>query len=251
MSVVSVGGQVTNAAVVGVDPQTDLALLRVDAVELAPVQLATGTGSTLRIGNTVIAVGTGPGNHRPVAAGVISDFNQFATYPNGVLGAAMVLTDAKVGSPMVAGGALLDVDTGAVIGILTGDGVAVPIGVARDVADQLGTTGQAVHGWLGVVGTDANDRQGGGVRVQTVVPGSPATSPIDLVGTQALLPGDVITAVGEVDVASVGDLVAAVRRLRPQDPVDLTIVRADKVRHVQVPALGASQALAADLAIVA
>ena len=73
------------------------------------------------------------------------------------------------------------------------------------------------------------------MRVQTVVPGSPATSPIDLVGTQALLPGDVITAVGEVDVASVGDLVAAVRRLRPQDPVDLTIVRADKVRHVQVP----------------
>jgi len=251
VSVISVGGQVSKATVVGVDPQTDLALLKVDGVELAPAQLSSGGASTLRIGTTVVAVGTGPGNHRPVAAGVISDFNQFVTYPTGVLGAAMVVTDAKAGTAMVDGGALLDVGTGAVIGILTSDGAAVPIDVARNAADQLGTTGQAVHGWLGVVGADANDRQGGGVRVQTVVPGSPAANPIDLIGTQALLPGDVITAVGDVDVASVGDLVAAVRRLVPQSPVDLTIIRADKIRHVQVPALGASQALAADLAIVA
>jgi S1-C subfamily serine protease len=250
-SIVSVGGQVAKASVVGVDPQTDLALLKVDGVELSPAQLATGTGSTLRIGNTVVALGTGTGNHRPVGLGVVSDFNKLLTYPSGVLGAAMVVTDAKADTPMVSGGALLDADTGAVIGILTSDGAAVPIDIARDVAAQLAATGQAVHGWLGVVGTDALDRQGGGVRVQTVVPGSPATSPVDLVGTPALLPGDVITAVGDVDVTSRGDLVAAVRRLKPKDPLDLTIIRADKVRHVQVPALGASQALVADLAIVA
>jgi S1-C subfamily serine protease len=88
--------------------------------------------------------------------------------------------------------------------------------------------------------------------VQAVVPGSPATSPVDLVGNQVLVPGDVILAVGDVDVASLGDLVAAIRRLRPQNPVVLTIIRGDKVRQeVQVPALGASQALGADLAIVA
>jgi len=248
---VSVSGQVAKASVVGVDPQTDLALLKVDGVELTPAQLSTGTGSTLRGGKTVVALGTGTGSHRPVALGVISDLNQFVTYPSGVVGAAMVTTDAKAGNPMEAGGALLDADSGAVLGILTGDGAAVPIDVARNVAGQLTATGQAVHGWLGVVGDPALDRQGGGIRVKTVVPDSPATTPIDLVGTPAVQPGDVITAVGDVDVASKGDLVAAVRRLVPGSPVDLAIVRADKLVHVQVPALGASQALAADLAIVA
>jgi S1-C subfamily serine protease len=84
-----------------------------------------------------------------------------------------------------------------------------------------------------------------------VVPGSPAASPIDLIGTQALQPGDVILAVGNVDVGSREDLVAAVRRLRPHNPVDLTIIRANKVIDVPVPALGTSQALTADLGIVA
>src|SRR5262249_56709685 len=116
---------------------------------------------------------------------------------------------------------------------------AVPIDVAGYAARQIAATGQAVHGWLGVVGTEAIDRQGGGIRVQTVVPGSPASGPVDVAGTPALLPGDVIMSVGDVDVASVGDLVAAVRRLLPQSPVDLTIIRADKVTHVQVPTLSA------------
>jgi S1-C subfamily serine protease len=252
VSVVSVGGQVTKATLVGDDPQTDLALLRVEGVELTLAQLSTGTGSTsLRSGDAVLAVGTGSGTHRPVSTGVISDFNQFVTYPSGVVGAAMVRTDAKAESPMVAGGALVDVETGGVIGILTVDGAAVPIDIARDVARQLAATGEAVHGWLGVVGDTAFDRQGGGVRVQSVVADSPAASSIDLIGTPALMPGDVIMAVGDVDVASREDLVAAVRRLKPKDPVDLTIVRGDKVSHVQVPALGASQPLAADLAVVA
>jgi S1-C subfamily serine protease len=70
-------------------------------------------------------------------------------------------------------------------------------------------------------------------------------------GTQAVWAGDVIMAVGKTDVASMADLVAAVRRLRPQDPVDLTLIRNDKITHVQVPALGTSQALTADVALVA
>jgi len=250
VSVVSVGGQVAPAKVLGIDPETDLALLKVDGIELAPAQLTIG-GSTIRVGKSVTALASASGNRPVVGAGVISQYNQFVTFPTGVRGSAMILTDATVASTAVAGGALLDTETGGVIGILTGDGYAVPIDIARSVADQLGTTGQAVHGWLGVVGAEAIDRQGGGVRVQTVVPGSPAATIVDLMGTQAIWAGDVIMAVGKTDVASVGDLVAAVRHLRPQDPVDLTLIRNDKITHVQVPALGTSQALTADLAIVA
>jgi S1-C subfamily serine protease len=251
ISVVSVGGQVTPAKVVGIDPQTDLALLQVEGVELATVQLATGKGSTLRVGKSVTALAAGSGNRSVAGAGIISQYNQFATLPNGVRGAAMIVTDATAANATVAGGALLDTERGGVVGILTGDGYAVPIDVARDVAEQLAANGQAVHGWLGVVGDEAIDRQGGGVRVKTVVPGSPAAGPIDLLGTPALAPGDVIMAVGNVDVASLEDLVAAVRRLRPPNPVDVTVIRGDKRLHVQVPALGTSQALTADLAVVA
>jgi serine protease DegQ len=251
VSVVSVGGQVTPAKVLGIDPETDLALLEVQGVELATAQLATGTGSTLRVGKSVTALAAGSGNHPVAGVGVISAFNQFATLPNGVRGSAMIVTSATAANAAVAGGALLDTEGGGVVGILTGDGYAVSIDVARDVAEQIKANGQAVHGWLGVVGIEAIDRQGGGVRVQAVVPGSPATSPIDLVGNQALVPGDVILAVGDADVASLEDLVAAVRRLRPENPVKLTVIRGDKVKQVQVPALGASLALGADLAIVA
>jgi S1-C subfamily serine protease len=247
VAVVSVGGQVTPAKVLGVDLETDLALLKIDGVELAPAQLAT---RTLRVGKSVTAVASGSGNRAVVGAGVIQDYNQFVTFPTGVRGSSMIITDAKADFATVAGGALLDTDTGGVIGILTGDGYAVPIDVARSVAQQLAATGQAVHGWLGVMGDEAVDRQGGGIRVSAVVPGSPAASPIDLMGTPAVLPNDVIMAVGNTDVASVGDLVAALRQLRPQDPVELTLIRNDKIRKVQVPALGTSQALSADLAIV-
>jgi len=251
VSVVTVAGQVAKASVLGVDPETDLALLKVDGIELATAQLATGTGSTLRVGKSVTALASGSGNRPVVGAGVISQYNQFVTFPTGVRGSAMILTDATVANAGVAGGALLDTETGGVIGILTGDGVAVPIDMARSVADQLGTTGQAVHGWLGVMGTEAIDRQGGGVRVQTVVAGSPAATVVDLMGTQAVWAGDVILAVGKTDVASINDLVAAIRRLRPQDSVDLTLIRNDKITHVQVAALGTSQALTADLGLVA
>jgi S1-C subfamily serine protease len=251
ISVLTVGGQVAKASVLGVDPETDLALLGIDGVDVATAQLATGTGSTLRVGKSVTALASSTGNRPVVGAGLISEYNQFVTFPTGVRGSAMIVTDAAAANPAVVGGALLDTETGGVIGILTGNGYAVPIDVVRNVVGQLAASGQAVHGWLGVLGTEAINRQGGGVRVQTVVPGSPAATVVDLMGTQAVWSGDVIMAVGKTDVASMADLVAAVRRLRPQDPVDLTLIRNDKITHVQVPALGTSQPLTADVALVA
>ena len=84
------------------------------------------------------------------------------------------------------------------VGILTGpERFAVPIDVARDVAAQLGTTGQAAHGWLGVDRRRRLDRSGGGVRVRGLVPGEPGrgrrTSSVD----------DIVLAVGDVEVGTV------------------------------------------------
>lgn len=239
-SVVTAGGQVGTVMVKGIDPQTDLALLEVTGADLVPARLAAIDG--LRVGQGIAALGSGAGPDRWVSAGVISGFDRMAALASGVQGVALIETDARV-QPNAAGGALLD-GSGAVIGILTGpDGFAVPIDVARDVVDQLAVNGRAAHGWSGVLGTDALDRPGGGVRVRAVVDASPAQA-------AGILVGDVIVSVGDHEVATMGELVAAVRRFRPGDPVDVTVVRGSE--RIEVPlALGESVATPSDWLVVA
>ena len=239
-TVITVGGQVGTVRVIGIDPETDLALLAVEGADLAPARLATGDG--LRIGESVAALASGTGSDRWVASGVISGLNRMAALGNGVGGTALIETDARFDGA-ASGGALLD-GTGAVIGILTGPGrTAVPIDVARDVVDQLDVTGRAAHGWTGVLGSDVLDRPGGGVRVRAIVPGSPA----EAAGLQV---DDVLLGVGDVEVGNLGELVASIRRLKPGDPVDLTVIRATK--RIEVPiALGESVPTPADWLVVA
>ena len=86
------------------------------------------------------------------------------------------------------------------------------------------TTGVVHHGWLGVAAVDADDRPGGGARVTSVTPGSPA----DAAGVAA---GDVVTSVGDQRVTDMADLVAAVARRRPGDPVTVALWRGDEQLH--------------------
>lgn len=238
--VVTAGGQVGTVTVRGVDPETDLALLGVEGLELVPARLGTGDG--LRIGQRVAALGAGPAPHRWVSTGVISGLDQMSALAGNVQGVALIETDVRFDDG-AGGGALLD-DSGAVVGILTGaDRHAVPIDVARDVAAQLDLNGRAAHGWSGLVGADALDRPGGGVRLRAVVAGSPA----EAAGLQA---GDVVLSVGESAVDNVGALVAAVRRLKPGDPVEITAIRGGSRVEVAV-ALGQSVATPSDWLTVA
>ena len=239
-AVVTVGGQVGTVEVLGVDPETDLALLKVEGADLVPARLATGDG--LRIGQSVAALAAGPAPDRWVSAGVISGMDRMTALPGGIQGVDLLQTDARF-DPTAAGGALLD-STGAVIGILTGpDHIAVPIDVARDVVAQLEVNGRAAHGWTGILGGDALDRPGGGVRIRAIVPGSPA----EAAGLQV---DDVVLAVGDDTVGNLGELVASVRRLKPGDPVEMTVIRATK--RIRVPvSLGASVPAPADWLVVA
>jgi S1-C subfamily serine protease len=239
-AIVTAGGQIGTVKVLGIDPETDLALLVVDGADLVPARL--GTGDNLRIGKTVAALAAGAGPDRWVSAGVISGLDQLGTLAGGVQGAALIETDVQF-DDTAAGGALLD-QTGAVVGILTGpDRHAVPIDVAREVAAQLDATGRVVHGWTGVLGTDALDRPGGGIRIRAVVAGSPAEA-------AGLVADDIVLAVGDVDVANVGELVAAIRTLKPGDPVEITVIRAGK--RIEVPvALGESVPTPSDWLTVA
>ena len=111
----------------------------------------------------------------------------------------------------------------------TPDGLAVPISTVRDVRDQLDGSGKVTHGWMGVVcDKDAAESQPqGGASAQMVLPGSPAA-------TAGLMVGDVVVRAAGRPVSGRPDLVAAVRALRPQDPLDVQYVRTGRTRTATV-----------------
>lgn len=221
VTVATPDGRVLEGMVAGVDTDTDLALVIVQldgGRDLTPAAL--GAADSLVVGQTVVAMGRTSGD--PWASpGVVSALGQLATSASGAAMAGLVQTDVSPGDA-IGGGALLDA-SGEVVGILTraAPGNALPIEVARDVADQLETSGRARHGWLGLEVTDAGDRPGGGARVTVVTTGGPA----EHAGIQV---GDVITVVGADRISDAADLAAAISRRRANDPVGVTLWRADK-----------------------
>jgi serine protease Do len=230
-------GQLVPARVVGSDAQTDLALL---AVADANLQLATlGSSTPLRVGQTVIAVSATRGLHYRVGINVVSDRDVMVDAGTGIDVAGLLETGITV-SPDMAGGALVDQD-GSVVGLLTyasapgAGGLAIPVASMRDVEDQLdssGSSGKVVHGWLGVLcSKDDADRAGGGAQIDYVYPGSPAAK-------AGLVAGDVVVRAAGNAVSGRPELVASVRTLRPQDPLDLQYVRGGRT-HTLTIALGA------------
>jgi S1-C subfamily serine protease len=107
------------------------------------------------------------------------------------------------------------------------------VSTVRDVSDQLEGSGKVSHGWIGVVcdKDPAESRPQGGAVVQTVVSGSPAAE-------AGLAPKDVIVRAGGALVSGRPDLVAAVRSLRPQDPLELQFLRDGKPRNVTITVKG-------------
>ena len=223
--VITPGNKATAAQVLGFDPETDLALLRADGADVPTPRFGSPEG--VRVGDDVVAVARSDSGRPWVSTGVVSVVNKLVTQPDGPSYAGMLGTDTAANADE-AGGALLDGD-GSLIGILSTqpDGLAVPIDLARSVEAQLDSSGKAVHGWLGVWGVTVLDRAGGGVKVETVAGFSPALK-------AGITQGDVITAVGDDAVGNLGDLVAAVRRRGPGDPVDITVQRDGKHHTIAV-----------------
>lgn len=222
--VVPADGDALDATVVGRDPDTDLAVLKVERTGMATAALGSAAG--LKVGHVAIVVGSS------LALGVVSALGREVSVPNGPLLLDMIQTDAPV-APSSSGGALVDA-AGGVIGITTavnGVGYATPIDLARDVADQLIATGTVVHPWLGVEGDDldADDARGlgidGGAVVRRVREGSPAA-------TAGLAPRDVIVAVDGATVQSMSALKVAVRGRRSGQAVDLRFLRDGKEQRV-------------------
>jgi serine protease Do len=141
--------------------------------------------------------------------------------------------------PRASGGPLVD-RTGAVVGITTrtgaGDdslGLVVPIDLARKVAEKLITDGRVTWPWLGVSGTDLDPwtAKEYGVATGTLIRRVTPKSPADLSGLKVQ---DVVTAVENLPISTMNELMMLVRRHDPGDRVDLTVVRSGVMRHMKV-----------------
>ena len=229
-------GRRVEGKVVGADPVTDLAVVRLVGAGPWPVA-PLGNSDNLQVGEWVIAVGNPFGLDQTVTLGIISSLNRNAA-KLGITDKRLELiqTDAAI-NPGNSGGPLLDAD-GAVVGINTlvrsgpgaGLGFAIPINRARSIAQQLVSTGTVSHAMVGVALEPERDASGAmvaGARVRNVMPGGPAAR----AGVQA---GDVITAVGDQPVRDPAQLTQLVERNGVGRPMALRIKRSGQLLQLQV-----------------
>jgi S1-C subfamily serine protease len=214
-------GARVDATVVGADPRSDLAVLRVDRAGLVPLPL--GDSDSLEIGEPVIAIGNALdlSGEATVTSGIVSATGRFLTEPNGVTLVNLIQTDTAI-NPGNSGGPLLNAD-GEVVGINTAVagraqniGFAIAIDTAEVVIGQLEAGEVPEHPLLGVVSEPGP--RGDGATVVEVGSGSAAAE----AGIEV---GDVIT---EVDGARVGDpaeLAAAIAAHRVGETLELTLIR--------------------------
>ncbi|PYM45345.1 MAG: peptidase, partial [Candidatus Rokuibacteriota bacterium] len=222
-------GRKFTAKLVGRDPKTDLAVLKVEAPSPLPAA-ELGDSDHLRVGQWAIAIGNPFGLDRTVTVGIISATARnrvgVATYEN------FIQTDASI-NPGNSGGPLLNLD-GRVIGINTaivaagqGIGFSIPINQAKEVMRQLIASGRVVRGWLGIAIQDVTDELAGtfgvkeGVLVAEVMKGGPAEA-------AGMRQGDVIVELGGAPIKEVPELQRRVAAVAPGQSVRLKVIRERK-----------------------
>jgi serine protease Do len=217
------------AKVLGADPKTDIAVLKIDAKDLPTVKL--GSTRDLQVGEWVLAIGSPFGFENSVTAGVVSAKGR--TLPDGS-GVNFIQTDVAV-NPGNSGGPLFN-SRGEVVGINSqiysrsggyqGVSFAIPIELAQRIEQQIVAGGKVDHPRLGVMVQDVNQaladsfnlKSPEGALVARVEPGSPA----DQAGLKS---GDVIRSVNGQPIVSSGDLTAQVMMMRSGDKVSLDVLR--------------------------
>ncbi len=221
------------AELIGADPVTDVAVLRVDRADLTPIEV--GSSQFLSIGEPAVAVGNPLGleGGPTVTSGIISALDRSLTVTPGQTLYGLVQTDAPI-APGSSGGALVDA-RGRLIGITTaiavsdvgaeGLGFAIPVDLAIGVANDLIRDGRVRHARLGISGDTVWAEQNGaefpvGVGIGNVEPGSS----YDLAGGQV---NDVITELAGNPVNTIDELLSTLRGLRAGDVVQARILRSN------------------------
>jgi serine protease DegQ len=228
-------GRKRNAKLIGSDPETDIAVLKIDATDL-PGPITLGKMESVQVGDVVLAIGNPFGVGQTVTSGIVSALGRsqlgINTFEN------FIQTDAAI-NPGNSGGALVDTK-GNLIGINTaiysrsggnmGIGFAIPINTAKQVMESILTNGSVTRGWIGVEPQNLSKelaeslnlpKDTNGVLISGVLEGGPA----DKAGMK---PGDVLL---EVNGQKVGDVVALLNRIAqtsPGEEAKVTLLRKNK-----------------------
>jgi len=230
-------GRTTRAALVGADPESDLAVLRIHLAHLPAITL--GHSRALQVGDVVLAIGNPFGVGQTVTQGIVSATGRsrigLSTFED------FIQTDAAI-NPGNSGGALVNTD-GDLVGINTaifsrsggsqGIGFAIPVSLARGVMAQLIATGHVSRGWLGIevqrltpeLAASFGLKQEKGVLVAGVLKGGPAQR-------AGLQPGDVITTLNGAAVADVRTALTAITHAPPGSRMAITGRRDGKTFHL-------------------
>jgi len=247
--IVTVGVEDKEARVVGTDPSTDLAVLKIEGSGYPAID--TGSSKDLKVGQYVMAVGSPFGFERSATVGIVSALNRselvqgqndITTYTN------LIQTDAAI-NPGNSGGALVD-DAGRLVGINTliqspsgsvgapqsaGIGFAIPVDFAESIAAQIIETGKATHPYMGVstetvtenIATEFQLPVSQGALVRFVQPGSPA----EKAGIER---GDIIVRIDDREITGVEDVFAEVREHNVGEQVPVEVVRNETRRDFSV-----------------
>ena len=228
------------ARLIGADPESDLAVLKIALTQLPAITL--GDSDALQVGDRVLAIGNPFGVGQTVTSGIVSALGRdqlgINTFEN------FIQTDAAI-NPGNSGGALIDVH-GNLMGINTaiysrsggsmGIGFAIPVSTARQVLESIITQGRVVRGWIGVEPAELTPELAqafgikpdqAGVIITGVLRNGPAAQ-------ADLRPGDVITQLGGKTIASVAALLSGVSALPPGQPAPLTVLRQGKRMELSV-----------------
>jgi S1-C subfamily serine protease len=239
--VVFLDGRIFQAEVVGADPLTDVAVLKVNAPGLTPIELA--PIEQVRIGDPAIAIGNplGLGGGPSVTSGIVSAFNRKLRVTASEELFGLIQTDAPItrGS---SGGALLD-GQGRLIGITTAIGVsdvgaeglgfAVPVNVVVGIAEDLIADGEVQHAFLGITGEDAFELTEEDARFPTGahIVSIEIESAIADAGAQI---GDTIVALNGEPIANMNELVSILRTYRAGETVQVEVLRDSAIIDLRV-----------------
>jgi len=239
IEVVLADGRRSVAKVIGSDPDSDLAVLKIDGRDLPAVTF--GVADALQVGDVVLAIGNPFNVGQTVTSGIVSALGRTGlglnTFEN------FIQTDAAI-NPGNSGGALVDAG-GQLLGINTaiysrsggsmGIGFAIPVTTARQVMDGLIRNGVVTRGWIGVQPRDLTpelaesikSRATRGVLIAGVLQDGPASD-------AGMLPGDVVLRIAGHPVANTAQLLNEVAALAPQSRTSVSILRGDQALDLQI-----------------
>jgi S1-C subfamily serine protease len=248
------------STVVGLDPSTDLAILKIETHASALTPLELGNSDAVRVGDTVYAIGNPFGLYaRTLTSGIVSAVQRRITAPNSLQIDNVIQTDASINHGN-SGGPLLDA-AGQVIGVTSqiyaensqqgniGIGFAVPVNTVRNIAAQIISTGKVAHAYLGVSTAPITKQlsrlynlPGAGLLIGTIDANGPAaraglvggSTDVVVGGESYSLGGDVIVAVDGAPVSTFEQLRDAIAGKKPGDKLKLDIVRNGSKKSVTV-----------------